>query len=208
VLRFEPEQGAAYYVMVRATGASAGNDASGRFHLVVLGAGLEVHNRHGSIPFPGDGPGVLAVGAVDATGCRSRYSSCGPNSSRPKPDFVALVPFPSLCRAEPFDGTSAAAPQAAGLAALLWARHPHWNAAAVNAALRATAEDLGPPGHDFETGHGLLNLNRRGTETQRRQEKNPLLFLSSLCPCASVVNQPRLQRRRTSAVPDSRDGQG
>ena len=43
------------------------------------------------------------------------YSSCGPNSLRPKPDVVAPVPFASLWRPRPFGGTSAAAPQAAAL---------------------------------------------------------------------------------------------
>ena len=60
--------------------------------------------------------------------------------------------------ARPFTGTSAAAPQAAGLAALVWSRHPDWTAAQVQEALRTAARDLGPAGHDFETGYGLIHL--------------------------------------------------
>jgi subtilisin family serine protease len=156
VIRFEPDPGASYHVVVR--GPVSPRGAEGRFHLVVLGASLDIHTSEGSIAFPADGAGVLAVGAVDDAGQRTAYSSCGPNSRRPKPDFVAPVPFPSLCRERPFAGTSAAAPQAAALAGLLWSRHPEWTAAQVRAALRAAAEDLGPPGHDFETGHGLIRL--------------------------------------------------
>jgi subtilisin family serine protease len=155
VVRFEPEPGASYDVCVRGPRRAAGEE---RFHLVVLGGNLLTTTSEGSIPFPADGAHVFAVGAIDALGQRTSYSSCGPNSRQPKPDFVALVPFPSLCRERPFSGTSAAAPQAAGIAALLWARHPDWTTAQVGAALRAAAQDLGPVGHDFETGHGLIRL--------------------------------------------------
>jgi hypothetical protein len=152
-VRFLPDASAHYYVRVRAE-ASAKPEP---FHLVVLGGGLHYTTAKGSIACPADGAGAVAVGAVDTDGERLSYSSCGPNSSLPKPDFVAEVPFPSLWRDRPFAGTSAAAPQAAGLAALMWARHPDWTAGQVTEALRRAARDLGPKGHD-ETGHGMLRL--------------------------------------------------
>ena len=130
------------------------------FHVVVLGGSLECAVGRGSIPFPGDGASVIAVGAVDGKRERLAYSSCGPNSRVPKPDFVASVPFPSLCRNKPFAGTSAAAPQGAGVAALLWSRHPDWTASQVVQAMREAALDLGPAGHDWETGYGLMRLAR------------------------------------------------
>ena len=158
VVRFEPEEGATYKVRVRRTdGADVKNES---FHLVVLGGSLEHATQHGSIPFPGDGASVLAVGAVDAENRRVYYSSCGPNSRLPKPDFVAAVPFPSVCRDKPFAGTSAAAPQAAGIAALLWSSRVEANAAQVARTLKSAALDLGPPGHDHETGYGLIRLPR------------------------------------------------
>jgi subtilisin family serine protease len=128
------------------------------FHLVALGANLDYTTPSGSIPFPADGPEVIAVGAVYASGQRAAYSSCGPNSLQPKPDLVAPVPFPSFWRPRPFSGTSAAAPQAAALAALLWSKHPLWTAAQIRQALCTSARDLGPPGHDFETGYGMIRL--------------------------------------------------
>jgi hypothetical protein len=152
-VRFSPQADHEYRLRLKHL-----NGQSGFFHLVVLGGGLQYATAHGSIPFPGDGPEVVAVGAVDTEGRRLAYSSCGPNSEQPKPDFVASVPFPSLWRARPFSGTSAAAPQAAALAALLFARHPDWTAHQVRKALEGTAEDLGPPGHDCETGFGRVHL--------------------------------------------------
>lgn len=155
VVRFEPMPRHTYQVHLKAA-PSAAHDA--KFHLVALGANLEHVQARGSIPFPGDGARVIAVGAVDRRGVRPPYSSCGPNSPRPKPDLVAMVPFPSQCRDKPFSGTSAAAPQAAALAALWWSRQPAWTAAQVSAALNSAALDLGPAGHDWETGYGLIRL--------------------------------------------------
>ncbi|HEV3238148.1 MAG TPA: S8 family serine peptidase, partial [Gemmataceae bacterium] len=153
VVRFNPQAGHTYHLKIKQVAGKRGD-----FHLVVLGGGLKYATAAGSIPFPGDGQEVIAVGAVDEEGRRQPYSSCGPNSCRPKPDLVAVVPFTSLCRARPFAGTSAAAPQAAGLAALLWSRHPNWTAAQVRQTLQESACDLGPKGHDCETGYGCVAL--------------------------------------------------
>jgi subtilisin family serine protease len=153
VVRFQPKRAGQYAVRVRSAGGSPGP-----FHLAVLGGWLERYTERGSIPFPADGPEFAAVGAWEDSGQRAAYSSCGPNSGLPKPDFMAPVPFPSGWRLKPFAGTSAAAPQAAGLAALVLGRHPDWTPEKVQAALRQSAVDIGPPGHDYETGYGLLRL--------------------------------------------------
>jgi subtilisin family serine protease len=153
VLRFRPEVHHRYYVRLRSA-----RQPSGRFHLVTLYGNLEYTTATGSIPFPADGPEAIAVGAVGDDGQRPAYSSCGPNSAQPKPDLVAPVPFASLLRRQPFSGTSAAAPQAAALAALWWSRYPTSTAVQVREALRASAHDLGPPGHDYETGYGMIAL--------------------------------------------------
>lgn len=151
--RFYPDPGRTYRVRVRATDRQAG-----RFHLVALGAGLEFSTAKGSVAFPGDGTEVVAVGAATADGERQSYSSCGPAASGPKPEFVAPVPFPSLWRNRPFTGTSAAAPQAAALAAVCWSRHPRWTALQVRTELRRLAHDVGTPGVDAETGFGMIDL--------------------------------------------------
>jgi hypothetical protein len=153
VVRFVPRPNTTYGVQI-----ALKRGPPGRFHLAVLGGGLTWSTANGSIPFPADNPAVLAVGAVLTDGTRAAYSSCGPNSAQPKPDLVASVPFPSLWRPRPFAGTSAAAPQAAALAALCWSRHPDWTPDRVRQALRGAAHDLGPPGHDWETGYGQIAL--------------------------------------------------
>jgi hypothetical protein len=157
VVRLQPQFAGLYNVRIKCDPAANGSGHE-VFHLAVLGGYLHYTTPGGSIPFPGDGPRVQAVGAVDGEGRRLSYSSCGPNSRLPKPDFVAEVPFPSMWRERPFTGTSAAAPQAAGLAALLWARYPAWTAEQISLELRRASFDLGPLGHDCQTGHGLLRL--------------------------------------------------
>jgi hypothetical protein len=153
VVRFAPKKNADYVVRVRHESGPAGS-----FHLAVLGGWLERFTERGSIAFPADGPEFVAIGALEEDGRRAAYSSCGPNSRLPKPDFVAPVPFASAWRPKPFSGTSAAAPQAAALAALVLSRHPNWTPAQVREALRSAAVDLAAPGHDYETGYGRLRL--------------------------------------------------
>jgi subtilisin family serine protease len=153
VVRFDPQADRTYNVRVRLL-----NGKPGLFHCVALYSGLDYATSRGSICFPADGQEVIAVGAVNKAGRRASYSACGPNSKWPKPDLVAPVPFPLSSRSRPFAGTSAAAPQAAGLAALLWSRHPDWTANQTRKTLEKSARDLGPVGHDFETGYGRINL--------------------------------------------------
>jgi subtilisin family serine protease len=153
VVRFLPQTGHTYNVRLRLTKGKPGT-----FHCVALHSDLEYATQPGSICFPADGPEVIAVGAVNKDGKRASYSACGPNSKRPKPDLVAPVPFRSSWRSQPFAGTSAAAPQAAALTALLWSRHPDWTASRVRRTLEKSARDLGPPGHDCETGYGMIHL--------------------------------------------------
>jgi hypothetical protein len=152
-VRFWPRPERAYRVRVRYLAGPAGT-----FHVTSMNASLERTTADASVCFPGDAPGVVALGAVDPAGQKWWYSACGPNSASPKPDLVAVIPFPSLWRPRPFSGTSCAAPQAAGLAALLWSRSPNWTAAQVREVLRRSACDLHTPGHDCQTGYGLLRL--------------------------------------------------
>jgi subtilisin family serine protease len=166
IIRFQPEAGHHYRVRVRLLHGPAGE-----FHLTSMFSSIEYRRASGSVCFPGDGAEVVAMGAVDEQGEKKWYSACGPNSPQPKPDFVARVPFPSLWRAAPFGGTSAAAPQGSALAALILSRHPGWTPTQVRAALKTNAIDLGPPGHDWETGFGLLHLPTDGMPRVVEQQK-------------------------------------
>ncbi len=128
---------------------------------------LEPAVPQGSLPAPADARTVLAVGAIPIglweSGLPEPFSSRGPTSDgRVKPDIMApdnvrtAIEVGFLHR---FQGTSAAAPQVAGAAALFLSQHPDWTAAEVWEALEASAIDMGPPGKDNLYGAGRLNLS-------------------------------------------------
>lgn len=127
------------------------------FRMIVLGASLPCSESRGSVAFPGDGDEVIGVGAIDERLQRVSYSGCGFENN--KPDCVATVPFPA--RAQPaFGGTSAAAPQAAALAVLLWSAEPRATPRRIRERLFNACEDVGPPGADRETGRGLIGIRK------------------------------------------------
>ncbi|MEA5464073.1 S8 family serine peptidase [Leptothoe sp. PORK10 BA2] len=58
-----------------------------------------------------------------------------------------------------FNGTSAAAPNVAGVASLVWSANPNLTATQVHQILAETAFDLGIRGYDIEYGHGFVNAD-------------------------------------------------
>jgi len=110
--------------------------------------------------------GVIAAGAINVgTGTIAEYSSRGPytnfaGTTIPKPDVCGMDgvsvsgagPFPSL-----FNGTSAAAPHIAAIAALLKAHFPDASVEGpdgIKSMLFGAAVDFGDDGFDYTFGHG------------------------------------------------------
>jgi serine protease len=58
-----------------------------------------------------------------------------------------------------FNGTSAAAPNAAGVASLVWSANRNLTAVQIQTILSQTAVDLGTAGYDNLTGHGMINAD-------------------------------------------------
>ena len=151
-----PKANAVEHCLGREIAAHAVDAAAGQVNS--LAAYLGEVRLAGSIPFPGDGPEVVTVGAITLEGKRASFSACGPNSCRPKPDLVAPIPFATFLRDTPFSGTSCATPQAASVAALCWSANPDWTASHVRSYVTSHARDLGPAGYDTETGYGTVHL--------------------------------------------------
>ena len=129
--------------------------------------------------FPANLDNVMAVGAVDGSKGRARYSNYGAaldlvapggDSRRDDdgdgiPDYIFQQTYdPDAVELGRYDefatlgiiGTSSAAPHVAALAALLFSQGIS-DARAVRAAMEQTATDLGATGRDDQFGHGLID---------------------------------------------------
>ncbi len=134
---------------------------------IAAGKGILVVNSAGNSGFvslgaPSDGDSVLAVGAVDAFGIVSGFSSRGPTGDgRIKPDVMAMGV--SVHVASSYDstysnsnGTSFSCPLTAGTAALLMEMVPEAGNMDIYEALKMTANNATTPNNDY--GWGIINL--------------------------------------------------
>ena len=116
------------------------------------------------------GPSLTVAAVDDADGgagppgtparyARASYSNAGAQVDLAAPGSTILSTSPSRGRNayRRLSGTSMAAPFVSAAAALVLSRDPSLSADQVEAALLATASDLGPAGPDAETGAGLVN---------------------------------------------------
>lgn len=137
--------------------------------LVALQNGLIMFNAIGNsgpgpatLSTPSDTDGVIAVGAVDLGGALTNFSSRGPTADgRIKPDVLApgggvwMVDPNSSDQYGKANGTSFAAPMAAGVGALLKQAYPKLGPKEMADLLRSTASDAAQPGND--RGWGLID---------------------------------------------------
>jgi serine protease len=157
--------------------------ARARRAVIVGAAGNEALR---TIAYPARAPGVIAVGSTTEHGCQANYSNYGPGldivapggggDARLPADPVHCQPTARSGRTiyqltyagrlgrfgypGSYEGTSMSAPHVSAVAALVIAsrvigRSP--SAPAVEARMKRTARDLGPPGWDERYGAGLLN---------------------------------------------------
>jgi serine protease AprX len=113
---------------------------------------------------------VITIAAVNASGQRIGYSAIGPGIiAQAKPDFACYSHFfgnfgperPAGGDLSTYDnGTSAATPTAAGVAALLWSRNKLLTPSGMFAALKAGVVSAPPTGFDYNIGHGIIHAGR------------------------------------------------
>jgi bacillopeptidase F len=122
------------------------------------------NNGVGSMSSPASYPESIAVGAVDGQDEVASFSSRGPSpiDGAVKPDVVApgvLIPTAVPGRAYfPDTGTSFAAPQVAGIAALLRQANPGLTPPEIADVLRSTADPVAPlPLPNNDVGWGRVN---------------------------------------------------
>jgi subtilisin-like proprotein convertase family protein len=110
--------------------------------------------------FTSDGPRRVFFNADGSPITPGNFTSTG-GTVRQKPDVTAADGVStSLSDFSPFFGTSAAAPHAAAIAALVLSGNPGASTALIRQAFNATALDLAPPGIDNRSGHGIVRADR------------------------------------------------
>jgi Subtilase family len=107
-----------------------------------------------SVPVTRNKPDIVAPDGVNNT----FLGEVIPAPSTSIPQCQSNVSFPS------FFGTSAAAPHAGAVAALLFQARPSATAAQLYTALRSTALDMGSAGFDFDSGNGFIQADAALTQ--------------------------------------------
>jgi len=132
-------------------------------------------NNNGAVSYPGNLPEVITVAACNEWGERkSPTSRDGENwwGSNYGPEVDVSAPGVHITTTDisgtrgynhggdyvtTFNGTSAATPHVAGVAALIFSVNPNLRGTEVEAILRASTDDLGQQGFDNFTGFGRIN---------------------------------------------------
>jgi hypothetical protein len=109
--------------------------------------------------FTSDGPRRIFFNADGSAITPGNFTSTG-GTVRSKPDITAAdgvsTTLPSTSGLNPFYGTSAAAPHAASVAALIKSANPALTQAQIRNALTSTAIDIGATGNDRDSGAGIV----------------------------------------------------
>ncbi len=137
----------------------------GKGCVVVCAAG----NERSSVAYPANLGNTLAVGSEYPLGGIWHYSNTGPELDIVAPSGYGIISTWSIDRMGDkgdwsgnygqFGGTSAAAPQVSGVAALILSINPNLTEEEVRCRITTTAKDLGSPGRDNTFGYGRLNAN-------------------------------------------------
>lgn len=109
----------------------------------------------------------MAVGATDEGDGLAKFSCFGKELSVTSPGTKIMATTPTYkvpmndygypMNYAALQGTSMATPLAAGIAALVWSKHPEWSAKQVRAQLERTSVDLGDKGKDNRFGFGRVD---------------------------------------------------
>lgn len=115
-------------------------------------------NANSAVAFPARWPETVAVASVTAANVRAPTSNFGPevDIAAPGDQVYSLSSSGSYIFKS---GTSMATPHITGIMALMREVHPEMTATQMRDAIQLTARDIGAPGWDPLTGHGVANAH-------------------------------------------------
>ena len=93
------------------------------------------------------------------------------------------------------DGTSFASPLVAGAAALVWAKHPAWDASRVSAALTSSAKHLSGARPNNTSGYGLLDVKAALAASPPADLDEPNDWASAARGLSSLAHRDQLAAR-------------
>lgn len=135
--------------------SEAVNYAESKGALVVAASG----NDSNRLNYPAQFPNVLSVGAVDSLDKYAYYSNYGQQLDVVAPgEGIYTTKLGGDYTVN--SGTSLAAPQVAGLAALMFQKNPNLTPKEVADIIKFTADDVEDLGWDIKTGYGRINVAR------------------------------------------------
>lgn len=153
-----------YYIRVRQKPNTTPYTKPFRLHVFVHNVDLQFSVPQMSVAEPASSKGALAIGAIQFDEDQlAYYSSQGPlPDGRFKPEIAAPAGVTSRAYQEEgqneFDGTSAACPEAAGIAAILKGANHDLSSAQLDELLKEQGKDLSPAGPDYSNGYGRLDI--------------------------------------------------
>jgi hypothetical protein len=116
-----------------------------------------------TLAYPAAYPGVISVGAVDASSQHLPFSNAGNNLTVTAPGWGINTAWEQekLVR---FSGTSAAAPVVSAAIAHLISKFPSLTPSTLIQMLQTYSDDAGAPGYDPYYGNGIINIQRLLTQ--------------------------------------------
>jgi len=134
----------------------------------------------GELDYPGRYAETISIGALDINKIRAGFSQTGPNLDFMAPGVNILSTIPINAYAV-YSGTSMATPWAAGVVALMMAKHrtiggntPLEGVEHVREHLKKTAIDMDQAGKDDKTGYGLIDVQKAIEAIQADATEEPV----------------------------------
>ncbi len=153
------EQLDGYTILASRATSMAGNKGM----LIFSSAGNEGNKTWEKITIPGDADNIITVGAVNAEGVITAFSSRGPSADeRIKPDLCAMGEASAIIDAEGAvtkgNGTSYASPILAGVGACLWQALPQKTSKEIIALMKSAGDKFDNP--DSIYGNGVPDIQK------------------------------------------------